>query len=109
MDKSSSHPDVQVSSWNACLNSADGIISLSCAVTSNGGGISAVGLILNSSVGETIASSYVEFSSDCQSVTPAINLPQGALKVGDTVNGVVSGQSNSRHFFFQKALTIGDC
>ena len=102
-------PVVEVSSWNACYNSGDGIIALSCTVTANGQGISGVGLMLNNRAGETLASTYVELDGDCASVTPAINLPPGGLKVGERVTGVVSGQAAGQHYFFEETLTIGNC
>lgn len=100
---------VTITSWNACYNSGEGIISLSCTATAKGGGISGIGLMLNNSAGETLASIYVELSEDCASVTPAINIQPGALKVGDRVSGVASGEAGGKHFFFQERLTIGNC
>jgi len=101
---------VNVTDWNACYNKGDGIISLSCTVSAGGGGgISGVGLMLNNSGGITLASSYVELSTDCQSATPALNLPPGNLKVGDRVMGVVSGEADGQHYFFEQELTIGNC
>lgn len=105
----SNKPAVEVSSWNACYNSADGIISLSCTVTANSPVISGVGLMLNNMAGAILASTYVELEGDCASVTPAINLPPGALKVGDRVNGVVSGEADGHHYFFEETLTVGNC
>ena len=105
----SNTPIVEVSSWNACYNSGDGIISLSCTVTANDHGISGVGLLLNNSAGMTLASTYVELDGECPSVTPAINIPPGALKVGDHVSGVVSGEANGHHYFFEEKLTIENC
>ena len=105
-DKSS----VNVTAWNACYNEGDGIISLSCTVSANGGGgISGVGLMLNNSAGVTLASSYNELSNSCQSVTPALNLPPGNLNVGDHVTGVVSGEADGQHYFFEQELTIENC
>ena len=71
--------------------------------------ISGVGLILNNSEGSTLASTYADLSNGCASVTPAVNLPPGGLKVGDTVWGVVSGEVNDRHFFFEQKLVIKNC
>jgi len=31
------------------------------------------------------------------------------LKVGERINGVVSGEADGQHFFFQETLTIEDC
>lgn len=105
----SNKSDIKVTSWNACYNAGEGIISLSCTATANGGGISGIGLMLNSSAGETLASTYVELSGDCASVTPAINVPPGMLRVGDRINGVVSGEADGQHFFFQETLIIENC
>jgi hypothetical protein len=102
---------VAVTDWNACYNSGEGVISLSCTVTTKGSSaaISGVGLILNNSQGSTLASSYTELSNNCQSVTPALNLPPGGLKVGDTVWGVVSGEVHDQHYFFEQKLVIETC
>ena len=115
----SNQVNIRVTAWNACYNAGEGIISLSCTATANGGGISGIGLMLNNPAGETLASIYVELSGDCTSVTPAINLPPGkppanapnawVLKVGESINGVVSGEADGQHFFFQEALTIENC
>ena len=100
---------VRVTAWNVCYNSGDGIIALSCTVSSNSGGISGVGLMLNNSKGLTLASSYNELSNGIESATPALNLLPGALKVGDAVMGVVSGEGNGEHYFFEQELTIENC
>ena len=105
----SNQVNIKVTAWNACYNAGEGIISLSCTATANGGGISGIGLMLNNPAGETLASIYVELSGDCTSVTPAINLPPGMLKVGERINGVVSGEADGQHFFFQETLTIENC
>ena len=44
-----------------------------------------------------------------ESVTPAINLAPGALKVGDKIMGVVTGEVDGQHYFFEKYLIIGKC
>ena len=88
---------VTVSNWNACINNGNGDIVLSCTVTANGGAISGVGLILNDSEGVTLGSSYTELSGGCETVTPAINLPPGALVVGDAVMGVATGEAGGQH------------
>ena len=100
---------VVVTDWNACYNSGDAMISLSCTVTTSDStaAISGVGLILNNSQGMTLVSSYAELSNDCESVNPALNMPPGGLKVGDTVWGVVSGEVRGQHYFFEQELVIG--
>lgn len=105
------HEYVAVTEWNACYNSGEGVISLSCTVTTNdsSAGISGVGLMLNNSKGLILASTYTELSNDCESVTPALNLPPGGLKVGDKVWGVVSGEVQGQHYFFEEELVIGTC
>src|SRR5215212_11848782 len=102
---------VAVTEWNVCYNSGENVISLSCTVASkdSSAAISGVGLILNDSKGSTLASTYVDLSNGSQSVTPALNLPPGGLKPGETVWGVVSGEVNDQHFFFEERLVIGNC
>ena len=102
---------VVVTSWNACYNSGEVVMSLSCTVTSSdsSAAISGVGLMLNDSRGITLTSTYAELSNDCESVTPALNIPPGGLKVGDTVRGVVSGEARGQHYFFEEELVIGTC
>ena len=99
---------VAVSDWNACYNEGEGVISLSCKVASKDSSkaISGVGLMLNNSEGSTLASTYTDLSSPSESVTPALNLPPGELKVGDTVWGVVSGEVNDQHYFFEEKLVV---
>lgn len=102
---------VAVTGWNACYNSGDGVIALSCTVTTSdsSAAISGVGLMLNNSQGSILASTYTELSNECNSVTPALNLPPGALKVGDVVWGVVSGEARGQHYFFEEKLVIQNC
>lgn len=102
---------VTVSDWDACYNSDDAAISLSCKVITNDSspGISGVGIMLNDSKGIILASTYVALSGGCESVTPALNLPPGGLTVGDTVWGVVSGEVEGQHYFFEEELSIGTC
>ena len=102
---------VVVTDWNACYNSGDAVISLSCTVTTSdsSAAISGVGLMLNNRQGITLASSYAELSNDCESVTPALNIPPSGLKVGDTVWGVLSGEAQGQHYFFEQELVIGTC
>ncbi|MFN2578366.1 MAG: hypothetical protein ABR607_11825 [Pyrinomonadaceae bacterium] len=100
---------MRISQWNACYNSGEAVIALTCVVTSSGADISAVGLMLNTAAGATLASSYVELSTNSESVTPSLNLPSGNLDVGATVHGVVSGEANGQHFFFDEKLTIENC
>ena len=100
---------VRVSEWNACYNSGDEVIALTCVVTSSSADISGVGLMLNTGAGATLASTYFDLSTNSESVTPALNLPLGSLTVGATVHGVVSGEANGQHFFFEEKLTIVNC
>ena len=102
---------VTVSAWNACYNSESNIIVLSCTVSTDDSSatISGVGVILNDQGGTMLASTYTEFSSGSQSVEPALNLPPGELKVGDNVMGVVYGEVDGHHYFFEEELTIGNC
>jgi hypothetical protein len=98
---------VEVSSWNACYNDGDGIISLSCTVS--GEGITGVGLIINTAGGETLASAYVELSGGTGSASPSIDLPPGKLQLGDQILAAVSGQANGQHYFVEKTITIEKC
>ena len=102
---------VAVTEWNACYNSGDGVISLSCAVATKDSStaIGGVGLVLNNSQGSTLASTYTDLSNGCASVTPALNLSPAGLKVGETVWVVVSGEVNDQHFFFEEKLIVGNC
>ena len=111
-DKSRDGNDsVAVTNWNVCYNSGEDVMSLSCTVTTkdSAAAISGVGLILNNSQGATLASTYADLSSGCESVTPALNLPPGGLKVGASVWGVVSGEVNDQHYFFEEKLVIENC
>jgi len=102
---------VTVTNWTACYNSGENIIALSCTVATADASatISGVGLILNTSDGATLASSYTESSGGSETVNPALNLPPGGLKVGSTVWGVVSGECEGQHYFFEEKLTITTC
>lgn len=102
---------VTISAWDACFNSEDNIIALSCTVTTNDSSatITGVGLILNNAEGGTLCSTYTELSGGVESTNPALNLPPGGLAVGDTVWGVVSGEVDGTHYFFEEQLTIGTC
>ena len=102
---------VTVSNWKACYDSNDNVIALSCTVTTvdSSATISGVGVILNNSEGITLASTYTELSNGSKSANPALNLPPGGLGAGDTVWGVVSGEADGQHYFFEQELTIGTC
>jgi hypothetical protein len=102
---------VTVTNWTACYNSGDNVIALSCTVTTCDGSatISGVGLILNTSEGTTLASFYTDSSGGSETVNPALNLPPGGLNVGDKVWGVVSGECQEQHYFFEEQLTITKC
>ena len=93
------------------IQRADNIIVLSCTVATSDASatISGVGLMLNTSKGMTIASFYTESSGGSETVNPALNLPPGGLEVGNTVWGVVSGQCQGQHYFFEEELTITTC
>jgi len=102
---------VTVTDWVACYNSSENIIALSCTVTTSDSSptISGVGLILNTADGATLASFYTNASSGSETVNPALNLPPGGLRVGATVWGVVSGECDGQHYFFEQKLTITKC
>lgn len=101
---------VTVSNWQACYNSGDDVIALSCTVTAvdSGATISGAGLILNNSAGATLCTSYAEFAGS-ESVNLALNLPPGGVSIGDSVMGVVTGEVRGQHYFIEQQLTIGSC
>ena len=109
--KASGRELVTISAWKACYDGEDNVIALSCTVTTDdsSASITGVGLILNNSGGMTLASSYTESSGGSESVNPSLNLPPGGLGVGDTVWGVVSGEVQGQHYFFEQQLTITKC
>lgn len=110
-NKATGNELVTVTNWTACYNSADNIIALSCTVATADAStsISGVGLMLNTGNGATLASFYTGLSGGSETVSPALNLPPGGLKVGDTVWGVVSGECQGQHYFFEEKLTITTC
>lgn len=111
---SSDNEIVTVTDWVACYNSGENVIALSCTVSSAVSSppmasITGVGLIINDADGNTLGSFYTSLSSGNESVYPAFNLPPGKLKVGDGIMGVVQGECDGKHFFFEEELTIGKC
>ena len=106
-----SDASVSVSNWNACFNSNDNILTLSCRITAEEGKetMSAVGLILNDGDGKTIASMYVELAENNSLASPALNVPGDGLAVGGQVVAAVSGEADGQHFFFEQRLTIENC
>jgi len=110
-NKGGANESILVTDWSACYNSGEGVIALSCTVTTSdaSAAISGVGLMLNTSHGSTLASCYVELSNNCESVTPALNLPPGGLNVGDMVSGVVYGEAQGLHYYFDQKLVIETC
>jgi hypothetical protein len=102
---------VSVSDWNACYNSGDNMLVLSCTVTTSDSSptIEGVGLILNTAQGATLASLYTELSGGVESASPALNLAPGNLAVGASIEAVVSGEVNGQHYFFEQRLSIGEC
>lgn len=108
MSNNGATTNVSVGEWNVCYNANDGIVALTCVVTSTQADISGAGLMLNDSHGSTLVSNYFEFS-DSESVSMALNVPLGNLNVGDIVFGVASGEAGGQHFFFEDKLTIADC
>lgn len=101
---------VTINDWQACINSNDGIVVLSCTVTAvdSGATVAGAGLILNNSGGEVVGSSYAEFTNS-NSMNLSLNLPAGDIKVGDSIAGVASGEVQGQHFFIQQELTVGSC
>jgi hypothetical protein len=102
---------VTVSDWNACFNSGENIIALSCSITSVDASpsITGVGIILNDIQGATLATCYTNLSGGVETVSPALNLLPGHLGVGDAVSAVAQGEYEGQHFFYEQHLTIGKC
>lgn len=111
MSTNTSHDIVTISDWDACFNSSDNLLIVSCTVSAADASqpITAVGLIVNNAEGATLASFYNGLSSGCEQVTPAFNLPLGPLNVGDSVWAVAQGQCGGQHFLIEQELTISDC
>lgn len=100
---------VAVTNWRACYNSGDEMVVLSCTVTTTDSLIDGAGLILNNNSGTILASTYNEFSNASESVSPSLNIPRGSLQAGATVMGVVTGEAEGDHFFFEQELVIVNC
>ncbi|HEY5884211.1 MAG TPA: hypothetical protein VIT88_05955 [Pyrinomonadaceae bacterium] len=111
MSTNTSQEIVTINDWDACYNSSDKVIVVSCTVSAADAGqlITGVGLIINNAEGVTVASFYNGLSSGCEQVSPAFNLPIGPLNVGDSVWAVAQGQCGSQHFLVEQELTISDC
>jgi hypothetical protein len=101
---------IAVSDWQACYNSGDDLIALSCTVSTvdENATISGAGLILNNHQGKTVGSFYAEFDGS-KSVTLALNIPPGDISVGNSIMGVVSGEAGDQHYFVEQNLTITNC
>jgi hypothetical protein len=102
---------VAVTNWMACYNSGDEMVVMSCTVTTknSSSSIVGVGLILNDNSGTILASTYNEVSNGSESVSPSLNIPRGSLQAGATVMGVVTGEADGDHFFFEQELVIVNC
>ncbi len=111
MSTNRSNEIVTVSDWNACYNSSDNLLVISCTVSSAdaSSSITGIGLIVNDAGGATLASFYSGLSSGSEHVYPAFNLPPGQLNVGDLVWAVVQGECGGQQFFVEQELTIGHC
>lgn len=101
---------VDVTDWNACYNSGDDVIALSCTVSTidERATISGAGLVINNSAARTVGSFYAEFEGS-KTVTVALNIPPGGISVGDSIMGVVSGEADGQHYFVEQNLTIENC
>jgi len=110
-NRSSHHDVVTASDWQACYNSSDNLLVVSCTVSSadSGASITGVGLVVTDAEGSTLASFYNSFSSGSETVYPAFNLPLGKLSLGDAVFGVVQGECGGQHFFLEEEMTIANC
>ena len=110
-NKSSDNDVVTARRWQACYNSSDNVLVVSCTVSSadSGASITGVGLVVNDAEGSTLASFYNRFSSGSETVYPAFNLPLGTLSIGDAVFVVVQGECSGQHFFIEEEMTIANC
>ncbi|HKO63426.1 MAG TPA: hypothetical protein VJV03_19840 [Pyrinomonadaceae bacterium] len=111
MSTNRSNDIVTVSDWNACYNSSDNLLVVSCTVASAEASntITGFGLIVNDSAGTMLASFYSGLSEGSEHVYPAFNLPPGHLNVDEAVLVVVQGECDGQHFFVEQELTIGHC
>jgi hypothetical protein len=107
-DMKAANDRISVTDWQVCYNSGDGVIAVSCTITSSDEEISGVGLMLNTGTGLTVSSTYFQFGNSHQ-VIPALNVSKGTFNVGDTVYVVVSGMANDEHFFFEEKMKIVNC
>lgn len=101
---------VEVSDWQACYNSSDNEIVVSCKVSTVDAKatITGAGLVLVNREGQTLSSFYSEFDGST-TVDLALNLPPSGIKVGDSVMGVASGEADGQHFLEQQKLQVGNC
>ena len=102
-EKSSEDHIVAVSDWNACYNSPENLLVISCAVSTTDAtaNITGIGLMVNDAEGRALAPFYNSASSGSEAVYPAVNLPPHKLKVGDGAWAVVQGECQGQHFFFE--------
>jgi hypothetical protein len=86
-NRSSNGEIVTVSDWNACYNSNDNVIVVSCTVSSadRSASLTGIGLLVNDAEGGTLSSFYISSSSGSETVYPAFNLSPGQLRVGEVV------------------------
>jgi hypothetical protein len=103
--------NVTASDWNACFNESDGMLVLSCTLTTDDGSdhITGAGLVLNTSAGETIASCYTNCSGGSSSVATSLNALPSGIAVGDSVLAAATGEANGEHFFLEEHLAVGSC
>jgi hypothetical protein len=97
--------NVTTDNWNANINTADGMLVVSCTVAAEGS-LGGVGLVVNDSSGRTLATAYVEITGNATSANPGINLAGSGISEGDTVSVAADGEADGQHFFVEKRLTV---
>jgi len=101
---------VKVTDWQACYNSGDNEIVLSCKVSTLDGSasITGAGLILVDRAGKTLSSSYADFDGS-KSVALSLDVPPNGIRVEDFVMGVATGEAAGQHYFEEKKLQVTKC
>ena len=101
---------VEVTNWQACYNSGDNEIVLSCTVSilDASASITGAGLILVDRTGKTLSSSYANFDGS-KSVDLSLDVPPNGIGVGDFVMGVATGEAAGQHYFEEQKLQVSKC
>jgi hypothetical protein len=101
---------VEAGNWQACYNSGDNEIVLSCKVRTLDAKptITGAGPVLVNRAGQPLSSFYSEFDGSA-TVELALNLPPSGVKVGDFVMGVASGEAAGQHYLEEQKLQVTKC